>query len=351
MTGERQDGVGMASSPMGPTQPFIPFTSTWSLANGFGSGDLDPAQQLPPAFGVHNVGFQSFSVGCGMFDASVQFTEPVNVMGTVTSESPFLFLRLPLSGLVEITLQGEESVIETPESYGLYLHGLTGTLCNIVQKPGILSKIAAPMISAERLHSMLDGFRTPPVIARFLDGHDDNFVATPRMSMAMRRLISQILESPYDGDLGNLYRHGKLFEIVTELLHDLDDRDHPHRLVVSSEKAKVAAVCDMIRHDLAHPSTVESLAHRVGLSQRRLAEVFRVVTGLSVIEWTVKEKLSQAAELLREGALSIKEISHLIGYSQVSAFTVAFTRQFGRPPASYRRSLISQHFVMTPENT
>jgi AraC-like DNA-binding protein len=336
---------------MGDEQPFIPFTSTWSLANGFGAGDLDPARQLPPAFGVHNLGFQSFGDGCGLFDASVLFTEPVNVMGTVTSESPLLVLRLPLSGLVEVTLQGKESLIETPETYGVFLLRQTGTHCNILQKPGVHSKIAAPTISVERLRNMLDGIRTPPMIARFLDGHDDNFVAAPRMSMAMRRLIPPILDSPYDGDLGSLYRQGKLFELVTELLRDLGDQDHPRRPVVSSEKAKVAAVCDMIRHDLAHPPTMEALAHRVGLSQRRLAEVFRVVTGLSVIEWTVKEKLSQAAELLRDGALSVKEISHLLGYSQVSAFTTAFNRQFGRPPASYRRSLISRHFVMTPGNT
>jgi hypothetical protein len=121
-------------------RPFLPFTSTWSLPNGFGEGDLDPTLPLPEAFGTHRVGFQSFGEGCGMFDATVLFTQPVKVVGTVTSERPFLLLRLPLSGLVEVSLQGAESLTETPESYGLFLHGRAGE-CAIVQKPGKLSEL------------------------------------------------------------------------------------------------------------------------------------------------------------------------------------------------------------------
>jgi hypothetical protein len=109
-----------ASSPTAAAQPFLPFTSTWSLANGFGEGDLDPALPLPEAFGTHRVGFQSFGEGCGMFDATVLFTQPVKVVGTVTSERPFLLLRLPLAGRVEVSMQGQESVNETPEGYGLF---------------------------------------------------------------------------------------------------------------------------------------------------------------------------------------------------------------------------------------
>lgn len=338
-----------ASSPMAAAQPFLPFTSTWSLANGFGEGDQDSGQPLPDAFGTHRVGFQSFGEGCGMFDATVLFTEPVKVVGTVTSERPFLLLRLPLAGRVEVSMQGQESVNETPEGYGLFLHGRGGDQCTIMQKSGECSDLVAPMIAVDRLRDMLNGIRIPAVIAKFINGHTDNFVAAPKMSAAMRRLARQIKASPYTGDLGNLYRQGKLFEVVAGVLGDLDDRGHPSQPVIGREQTKVADICDLLRLDLAHPPSLETLALKAGLSQRRLAEIFREVTGLTVIEWFVRQKLLLGADLLREGCLPVKEIAHRLGYSQVSTFTAAFSRQFGCPPASYRKSAVSQHFIMMRE--
>jgi AraC-like DNA-binding protein len=340
----RRDAV-KASSPAAAAPPFLPLTSTWSLPNGFGEGDLDSGQPLPDAFATHRIGFQSLGDGCGLFDATVLFTEPVKIVTAVTSERPFLLLRLPLAGRVEVSMQGQESVNETPEGYGLFLHGRGGDQCTIMQKSGECSDLVAPMIAVDRLRDMLDGIRIPAVIAKFMDGHDENFVAAPRMSAAIRRLAGQIRASPYTGDLGNLYRQGKLFEVVAGLLGDLGDGGHPRRPVIGCERARIAAVCDLLRLDLAHPPTLESLARGAGLSQRRLGEVFREVTGLTVIEWVLRQKLLLAADLLREGRLPVKEIAHRLGYSQVSTFTAAFSRQFGVAPAGYRRAVVSHHAV------
>ncbi len=327
------------------TQPFIPFTSTWSLPSGFAEADMDPACQLPDAFGSHRLAYQTFGEGCGMFDATVLFTEPVKVEGTVTSERPFLLLRLPMAGLVDVSMSGHESVNETPERYGLFLHGRVGDKCTIVQKPGERSDLVAPMITVDRLRGMLDGIRVPAVIAKFIEGRTDNFVAAPKMSAAMRRLASQLRASPYTGDLGDLYRQGKLFEVVAGILGDLGERGHPRNPVIGVERVRVAAICDQLLVDLAHPPTLESLARGAGLSQRRLAEIFREVTGQTVVEWVLMHKLLLAAELLREGRLQVKEIAHHLGYSHVGTFTTAFSRQFGVPPAGYRRAVVSHHAV------
>lgn len=347
MSKETRSDAVVTSSPTAATAaaPFLPFTSTWSLANGFGEYNLDPALPLPDAFGTHRIGFQSFGEGCGMFDATVLFTEPVKVVGTVTSERPFLLLRLPLAGRVDVSMQGQESVSETPEGYGLFLHGRGGDECVIVQKPNECSDLVAPMIAVDRLRGMLDGIRVPALIAKFIDGHADNSVAAPKMSAAMRRLAGQLRASPYTGDLGNLYRQGKLFEVVAGVLGDLDDRGHSRRPVIGCERARVEAICDLLRLDLAHPPTLECLAREAGLSQRRLAEIFREVTGLTVIEWVLRQKLLLAADLLREGRLPVKELAHRLGYSQVSTFTAAFSRQFGVAPAGYRRAVVSHHAV------
>ena len=325
---------------------FLPFESSWSLPNGFGSGELDPAPGLPSELGHHQVAFQPMSEGCGLFRAQLNLNRPVLITGTVISPAPFLLLRVPLAGRAKVELQGDRVIDETPEGCGLYLHARLGRTCCIEQKSDEFGDVIAPMISVDRLRLMLDGLRLPAIMERFLDGRGDDFVATLKMSAAMRYLGQQLQASPYAGDLGNLYRQGKLLELLAGILSDLDDTTPAHRRISRAEQAQVATVCDMLRLDLAHPPTLEALAYYVGLPQRRLSEVFREITDMTIPHWIMHERLAVAADYLQKGDLPIKEIAHRLGYSQVSSFTAAFSRRYGCPPAEYRKALVSVHPVV-----
>ena len=91
--------------------------------------------------------------------------------------------------------------------------------------------------------------------------------------------------------------------------------------------------------DFTQTPSLERLARTVGLTQRRLSELFRLATGKTVVEWVVERKIEHAASLLRDGEMPIKEIAFRLGYAHVGTFTTQFTRRFGTPPAGYRRSL------------
>ncbi len=47
-------------------------------------------------------------------------------------------------------------------------------------------------------------------------------------------------------------------------------------------------------------------------------------------------RLEIAAQLLRDTRIPIREVAHLLGYSQVSAFTRFFTEEAGLPPSEWR---------------
>jgi AraC-like DNA-binding protein len=326
-------------------EPFIPFASTWSLPSGFGAGDIAPSQNLPREFGRHQVTFQSVDEGYGIFQAGLHFNRQIKITGTVISPRPFLILRMPVAGRAHVGLDGGEVLSETPEGYGLFLHGRVGDQCSIEQSPNESSDLVAPMITADRLRTILAGMRVPAVIEKFIDGCGENFVAAPKMSAVMRQLIGQIRTSPYVGDLSRLHQHGQLFNLLAVVLSDLEDRRNHDRRQSDKANAKVRAVCDLLRSDLGRLPPLETLAGAVGLSQRQLAHAFRASTGLTVLEWVIKQRLEVASQLLAEGSLPIKEISHRAGYAHVPSFSAAFTRQFGVPPAEYRRTLGAHHFV------
>jgi AraC family transcriptional regulator, alkane utilization regulator len=84
--------------------------------------------------------------------------------------------------------------------------------------------------------------------------------------------------------------------------------------------------------------TVEQLAHDVALSRSALAERFTLLVGESPIQYLMRWRLALAAQMLREGREPIIRIAERSGYDSDGAFSRAFKREFGVPPASWRRA-------------
>ncbi len=78
------------------------------------------------------------------------------------------------------------------------------------------------------------------------------------------------------------------------------------------------------------------LAARVRLTPSALRRIFKHETGVCFGEWLNEQRLQRAAGLLADSFLSIKEITHAVGYEHPSSFTRAFERRFMLPPTSYR---------------
>ncbi len=96
--------------------------------------------------------------------------------------------------------------------------------------------------------------------------------------------------------------------------------------------------CLALMHERpAHPWTLESLAREAGTSRSVLAEKFTHFVGQSPIQYLAKWRMAIASNLLRRSALSTMHIALEVGYETDTAFSRAFKREFGMPPASWRR--------------
>jgi AraC-like DNA-binding protein len=89
--------------------------------------------------------------------------------------------------------------------------------------------------------------------------------------------------------------------------------------------------------DLRSPPFIADVAKTVGISQRKLIEIFREVFGATPLQCFVQWRLEQARLLLQSGNLSVKQVSYMVGYNYESNFSLAFTRYFGLPPSSLNR--------------
>lgn len=101
---------------------------------------------------------------------------------------------------------------------------------------------------------------------------------------------------------------------------------------------KVQEVIDYIEENLLSDITPDKIATHFFVSVTTLTTVFKVVCGMTVMEYVRNRRLSIAGEDLRDSDSSIITLAYKCGYETPEAFTKAFTRFHGFPPSFVRRA-------------
>ncbi|OUL77938.1 AraC family transcriptional regulator [Paraburkholderia hospita] len=87
-----------------------------------------------------------------------------------------------------------------------------------------------------------------------------------------------------------------------------------------------------------HPWTVDELASAVGLSRSALGQRFTDLLGRPPMQYLARWRMQIAAQELLIRSKSLASIAEQIGYESEAAFSRAFRREFGMPPASWRKN-------------
>ena len=95
----------------------------------------------------------------------------------------------------------------------------------------------------------------------------------------------------------------------------------------------------LIHEDPARDWSVRDLAAAAGLSRSTLMERFEAVLGMSPIRYVRSWRLHLASQALSTTTKPVAAIAHDAGYGTEAAFNRAFSRAFGIPPSTWRRSL------------
>lgn len=89
----------------------------------------------------------------------------------------------------------------------------------------------------------------------------------------------------------------------------------------------------------AHPGarwSVQRLAQGVAMSPSRFAARFAAAVGDSTMAYVTKWRMNVACRRLKETPLSVAQIAAEVGYENLAAFSRAFNKQVGTPPATWR---------------
>jgi AraC-like DNA-binding protein len=91
----------------------------------------------------------------------------------------------------------------------------------------------------------------------------------------------------------------------------------------------------------AHTWTLDALARAAGTSRSVLAERFQSLVGSAPMEYLTQWRMLLAANLLCGSNAPLARIAEDVGYQTDTAFIRAFRREYGMPPAAWRRRQIN----------
>jgi pimeloyl-ACP methyl ester carboxylesterase/AraC-like DNA-binding protein len=110
----------------------------------------------------------------------------------------------------------------------------------------------------------------------------------------------------------------------------------------------VSRALAIIHARYAEDLTVEGLAREAGVSRTVLGERFVELLGEPPMRYCAHWRMRMAANMLRDGRHNTANIAYAVGFNSEAAFNRAFKREYGEPPATWRRRIEAQEDKAPP---
>jgi len=172
-----------------------------------------------------------------------------------------------------------------------------------------------------------------PRVLRASDGDADS---RGRLSSLME-MAEQEATSPRPGSEGVLARLSEL--LFVEILRRHLELLPPDRTgwLAGLRDPHVGKALAQLHARPGHAWTLDALGHEVGLSRSALAERFGALVGEPPFQYLARWRMQIAAGLLDTTRDGVAAIGAQVGYASEAAFSRAFKKLVGVPPATWRR--------------
>jgi AraC-like DNA-binding protein len=100
-----------------------------------------------------------------------------------------------------------------------------------------------------------------------------------------------------------------------------------------------ARVLSMLQEQLCGQLTLSDITAALGYGKTYLSNVFKRVYGQSIMEYYMQLKIDEAKYLLRDGSMSVSQISDHLGFSSPQYFSKRFSKLVKMPPRQYASSV------------
>lgn len=165
-------------------------------------------------------------------------------------------------------------------------------------------------------------------------------IRTDRSGQWLENSILHLVHEAASGSVGSEAMLAKLSEALfvdTLRRHVAALPDQQTGWLTGARDLIVGKVLSLMHSRVGHPWTILDLAREAGISRSALVERFTRYLSEPPMTYLTRWRLQLAARSLTRTSKGVAEIAAEVGYESEAAFNRAFKREFGIPPARYRR--------------
>ena len=158
-------------------------------------------------------------------------------------------------------------------------------------------------------------------------------IRTLTPSARLRQLASGLFSQHANGSCRELKLEAIANLFLSELIEGMEEGSASKSALPLWEEQAYQDILSQVRHSLDGAVSIPSLADRVGLTESRLDQIFKLKNEQTCAEFIRHERMNLAQKLLESGAHPVKVVADKVGYSHVSNFSRAYRARFGETPA------------------
>jgi AraC-like DNA-binding protein len=157
------------------------------------------------------------------------------------------------------------------------------------------------------------------------------------LEQTIRHLVQES-EAPRPGTAILLAKLAEVMFVETLRRYLAEMPDEQAGWLAGARDPVVGAALALLHREPHRPWTIAELAAEAGASRSVLGERFVRFLGEPPLAYLARWRLQLAARYLETSERAVLEIAMEVGYQSEPAFNRAFKRQFGVPPARYRKA-------------
>ena len=191
---------------------------------------------------------------------------------------------------------------------------------------------------------------TPAHLSQFVKGikqttfSDDilNFRHTTSFSKAMKlcgktkMVLEALLNHSYTDSFENIYINAQtqmLLLYSMECMTGEGANNFTSKFLDNeADRKKIALAREILLQHISEPLTIKALSRKAAINECYLKKGFKEMYGTTIFDFFQSQRMEHAKYLLYEKALSVTDVSSLLGYSSISHFSTAFKKHTGLKP-------------------
>ncbi|MDI9550137.1 MAG: response regulator [Bacteroidota bacterium] len=159
-----------------------------------------------------------------------------------------------------------------------------------------------------------------------LDLGADAYISKPFDPMYFRAVVNSIARRRLD-------RQGAYVRATSETIADIPEDIIPDNAYDRNFMKDLYAILD--KHLIQEEIDINAIVQDIGMSRTGFYMKVKALTGRSPLQLVNEYRMSKAADLLKSGKHSIKEVAFMVGYQERRSFTSRFKATFGHTPTEF----------------